>query len=173
MSVPLSTIKSALKIDFDDDDRELLRLREAAVSLIERRTQLALTPTTVPLYLKEFKDTLIPAHPFVSVSLIQYRDQLNDPQTMTAATDYWLDLTEGTMPVIRFLQVPVLYPGTMATVFYLCGYTALPNDLVHAIIALVGHWYNNPEAASPISLSTVPLSMGFILDNLSTRSNIR
>ena len=172
MSVPLSTIKSALKIDFDDDDRELLRLREAAVSLIERRTQLALTPTTVPLYLKEFKDSLIPAHPFVSVSLIQYRDQLNAPITMPI-TDYWLDFTEGTMPVLRFLQVPVIYSGTMVTVFYLCGYTALPNDLVHAIIALVGHWYNNPEAASPISLSTVPLSMGFILDNLSTRSNIR
>ena len=172
MSVPLSTIKSALKIDFDDDDKEILRLREAAVSLIERRTQLALTPQTVPLYLKEFADALIPAHPFVSVATILYRDQLNDPQTMPI-TDYWLDLTEGTMPVIRFLKVPVLYPGTMATVFYVCGYTALPNDLVHAIIALVGHWYNNPEAASPISLSTVPLSMGFILDNLSTRSNIR
>ena len=172
MSVPLSTIKSALKIDFDDDDRELLRLREAAVSLIERRTQLSLTPVTLPLYLKEFKDALIPAHPFVSVSLVQYRDQLNAPQTMPA-TDYWLDLTEGTMPVLRFLEVPVIYPGTMVTVFYLAGYTALPNDLVHAIIALVGHWYNNPEAASPISLSTVPLSMGFILDNLSTRSNIR
>jgi uncharacterized phiE125 gp8 family phage protein len=172
MSVPLSTIKSALKIDFDDDDNEILRLREAAVSLIERRTQLSLTPVTLPLYLKEFKDALIPAHPFVSVSLVQYRDQLNAPQTMPA-TDYWLDLTEGTMPVLRFLEVPVIYPGTMVTVFYLAGYTALPNDLVHAIIALVGHWYNNPEAASPISLSTVPLSMGFILDNLSTRSNIR
>lgn len=172
MSVPLSTIKSALKIDFDDDDRELLRLREAAVSLIERRTQLALTPTTVPLYLKEFTDALVPAHPFVSVSLIQYRDQLNVSTTMPI-TDYWLDFTEGTMPVLRFLEKPVIYPGTMVTVFYLCGYTALPNDLVHAIIALVGHWYNNPEAASPISLSTVPLSMGFILDNLSTRSNIR
>lgn len=172
MSVPLSTIKSALKIDFDDDDRELLRLREAAVSLIERRTQLALTPTTVALYLKEFTDALVPAHPFVSVSLIQYRNQLNASTTMPA-TDYWLDFTEGTMPVLRFLQVPVIYPGTMVTVFYVCGYTALPNDLVHAIIALVGHWYNNPEAASPISLSTVPLSMGFILDNLSTRSNIR
>jgi uncharacterized phiE125 gp8 family phage protein len=172
MSVPLSTIKSALKIDFDDDDRELLRLREAAVSLIERRTQLSLSPVTLPLYLKEFKDALIPGHPFVSVSLVQYRDQLNAPQTMPA-TDYWLDLTEGTMPVLRFLEVPVIYAGTMVTVFYLAGYTALPNDLVHAIIALVGHWYNNPEAASPISLSTVPLSMGFILDNLSTRSNIR
>ena len=172
MSVPLSTIKSALKIDFDDDDKDILRLREAAVSLIERRTQLSLTPVTLPLYLKEFKDGLIPAHPFGSVSLIQYRDQLNAPQTMPA-TDYWLDLTEGTMPVLRFLEVPVIYPGTMVTVFYVAGYTALPNDLVHAIIALVGHWYNNPEAASPISLSTVPLSMGFILDNLSTRSNIR
>jgi len=172
MSVPLSTIKSALKIDFDDDDKDILRLREAAVSLIERRTQLSLTPVTLPLYLKEFKDALIPAHPFGSVSLIQYRDQVNAPQTMPA-TDYWLDLTEGTMPVLRFLEVPVIYPGTMVTVFYVAGYTALPNDLVHAIIALVGHWYNNPEAASPISLSTVPLSMGFILDNLSTRSNIR
>ena len=89
------------------------------------------------------------------------------------ATDYWLDLTEGTMPVLRFLEVPVIYPGTMVTVFYLAGYTALPNDLVHAIIALVGHWYNNPEAAQPISLSTVPLGLEYILRSVSTTASFR
>ena len=44
MTVPLSTIKSALKIDYDDDDTDIVRLREAAISLVERRTQLLLSP---------------------------------------------------------------------------------------------------------------------------------
>ena len=172
MTVPLSTLKSALKVDYDDDDKDLVRLREAAMSLIERRTQLSLSPTTETLYLARFEKTLVPAVPFVSLASVQYRNEANVLTTMPA-TDYWIDRSEGSIPVLRFLQAPGIYEGTNITVTYTAGYSSLPNELVHAVIALVGHWYNNPEAAQPIGLSTVPLSLGYILDHLSTRSNLR
>jgi hypothetical protein len=41
------------------------------------------------------------------------------------------------------------------------------------MIALVGHWYNNPEAAQPIGLQTVPMSVEAILDMYSIRSQLR
>lgn len=172
MAVPLSTIKSALKIDYDDDDKDLLRLREAAVSLIERRTQLLLSPSSETLYLAKFTDTMIPSAPYVSFSKVTYTDQAGASVDLPG-TDYWIDLSQGSMPVLRFLQTPSFKDGTNIVVTYSAGYSVLPNELVHAVIALVGHWYNNPEAAQPIALSTVPVSLGYILDHLSTRSNIR
>lgn len=172
MTVPLSTIKSALKVDYDDDDKELVRLREAAISLIARRTQLILAPSSELLYLARWRDTMFPGYPFTSVTSVTYYDSGNVLTTMPAS-QYWVDRSDGQIPVIRFLETPGIYEGTNITVTYAAGYSVLPNELVHAVIALVGHWYNNPEAAQPVALSTVPLSLGYILDQLSTRSNIR
>lgn len=170
--VPLATIKSALRIDYTADDEELTRLRDAAVSFIERRTQLVLKPTPQTLYLAEFKDSLLPAHPYNSISSVTYYSSGNVLTTMPSA-DYWIDRTDGPMPIIRFLEKPTTYEGTAITVSYNAGYGALPSELVHAVIGLTGHWYNNPEAAQPIALATVPLGIHFILENLSTRSNVR
>jgi uncharacterized phiE125 gp8 family phage protein len=172
MTVPLSTIKSALKVDYDDDDKDLVRLREAAISLIERRAQIILGPSTETLYLARFEKTLIPAFPFVSLATVQYRNEANVLTTMPA-TDYWIDRSDGSIPVLRFIQQPGIYEGTNITVTYTAGYSVIPNEVVHAVIALVGHWYNNPEAAQPVALSTVPVSLGYILDHISTRSHIR
>jgi len=172
MTVPLSTIKSALKIDYADDDADLVRLREAAISLVERRTQLLLSPQTQTLYLASWTDTLVPAFPFSAVSSVSYRNSGNVATTMPS-TDYWIDLTQGPIPVLRFLQAPGLYDGTAITVTYTAGYSAVPNEITHVIIALVGAWYNNPEAFQPIGLTAVPLSVEYILANVSTRSNIR
>ena len=172
MTVPLSTIKSALKIDYDDDDTDIVRLREAAISLVERRTQLLLSPQTSTQYLAKFDDTMLSAYPYSSFTSVVYKDGTNTTTTMPA-TDYWVDLTDGPIPVLRFLDKPGIYEGTAITVTYSAGYSSVPNELTHAIIALVGGWYNNPESVQPISLQTVPLSVEYILSNISTRSNLR
>lgn len=170
MSVPLLTIKSALKIDYDEDDRELTRIREAATSLVERKTQIGLTVREHTLYLREFADTLIPVHPFVSVASVKYTT--SGVLTTVASTEYWIDRTEP-MPVLRFLSSFVPDRGTMVEVRYSAGYAEIPNELAHAIVSLVGHWYNNPEAASPIGLTTIPLGLEYILQHVSTGSMMR
>jgi uncharacterized phiE125 gp8 family phage protein len=172
MTVPLSTIKSALKIDYSDDDADLTRLREAAISLIERRTQLSLSPSAQTLYLAWWKDTLIPGYPFVSLTAVTYYNASNVLTTVPAG-DYWVDRTDGPMPIIRFLESPAIYEGTAISVNYTAGYSAVPNEIVHCVIALVGGWYSNPEAFQPVGLSPVPMSVEFILDQVAARSPIR
>ena len=172
MTVPLSTIKSALKIDFDDDDGDLTRLREAAISLIERRTQLVLTPQSLPLYLASWTDTMIPGYPFSTVTSVSYQNASNVTTTLDSSK-WWVDRTDGPMPIIRFLDSPVTYQGTAITVTYSAGYSTMPNEITHCVIALVGGWYNNPEAFQAIGLSTVPMSVEFILESISVRSMLR
>lgn len=172
MSVPLSTIKSALKIEYTDDDTELIRLREAAQSLVERRTGLSLTRRTSTMYLASFSDVILPECPFVSLTSVAYTDSSNAAQTMSAS-DYWIDRTLGPLPVLRFLKSYALYQGTAVIVTYETGYESLPGELTHAIIALVGAWYNNPEAIQPTMMSTVPVSLEYILEAMSVRSLIR
>ena len=172
MTVPLSTIKSALKIDYDDDDTDIVRLREAAISLVERRTQLLLSPQTSTLYIARFTDTLLPAYPYSSLTSVVYMDGSNVSTTMPA-TDYWIDKTQGPMFVLRFLEQPAIYEGTAITVTYAAGYATIPNEIVHAVIALTGAWYNNPEASQPISLAVVPFALEYIIEACSVRSGIR
>ena len=170
--VPLATIKSALRIDYTTDDEELTRLRDAAVAFVERRTQLVLRPAPQSLYLSKFRDALLPAHPFNSMDSVRYYNASNVLTTMPTA-DYWIDRTDGPIPTIRFLETPTIYEGTAITVSYNAGFGSLPQEIVHAVIGLTGHWYSNPEAAQPVALATVPMGIHFILENLSTRSNLR
>ena len=172
MTVPLSTIKSALRIDYDDDDLELVRLREAAISLLSRRTELLLYQQTATMYLADFSDTLLSSYPFTSLTSVVYKDGSNVTTTMPA-TDYWVDLTDGPIPVLRFLDKPGIYEGTAITVTYSAGYSSVPNELTHAVIALTGAWYNNPEASQPISLAVVPFALEYIIEACSVRSGIR
>jgi uncharacterized phiE125 gp8 family phage protein len=172
MSVPLSTIKSALKIDYDTDDIELVRWREAAQDLCARATGLSFVKSAQVLYLPYFKDSLLPAQPFGALTSVTYANSSNTITTM-AATEYWLDRTQGPVPMIRFLTSPAMYPGTAITVNYSAGYDMVPAEIVHCVIALVGGWYNNPEAFQPIGLSAVPMSVTYILETMSVRSMLR
>jgi uncharacterized phiE125 gp8 family phage protein len=172
MSIPLSTIKSALKIDYADDDTTLLLYREAAEELVERETGLYMTPLVRQLFLARFEDTAIPLLPFTSVTKVEYQNSAN-ANTLMPAADYWLDRSNGPAPVLKFLETPATYEGTNITVSVDCGYNAIPNALVHCIIALVGGWYNNPEAFQPVGLNAVPMSVDYILSSYRARSFIR
>jgi len=172
MSVPLSTIKAALKIEYDEDDLELIRLRETASSLIERETGLSMTPGKREMYLAGWTDTAVAFTPFTSVFAVIYVDSAGSNATMPS-TDYWVDYAQGPIPILRFLESPAIKEGTNITVTVTCGYETLPNELVHAIIALTGAWYNNPEAFQPIGLSMVPMSLQYIIESLRVRSYIR
>ena len=170
MTIPLATIKSALKVDYDDDDRDLTRLREAAMSLISRNTQLALTVESYLLYLTQWRDTVFPLAPFVSVTSVKYTT--GAVVTTMPTSSYWVERSDA-LPKLRFLDVPGIDVGTAIIVTYSAGYADLPPEVTHAVISLVGHWYNNPEAAQPISLSTVPLGLEYIMRSISTTASFR
>ena len=59
------------------------------------------------------------------------------------------------------------------TLTYTAGYSVIPNEVTMAALALIGYWYQNPNAADAVSISSAPLSLEYILDIISTRSMLR
>jgi uncharacterized phiE125 gp8 family phage protein len=172
MAVSLSTVKTALKIDYTDDDTELTRLIGVATSWVEYYTGIKLTQATRTMYLREFARTAFADYPYVSTTSVTYTDGSGATVTMTSGTDYWVDLS-GDIKAIEFLNKPSIKEGTLITVTYVAGYSTEPNEVVQAIISLVGLYYNNPEAAQPVGLTTVPLGGQFMLEHLRIRGTFR
>ena len=172
MAVTLATVKAALKIDYTDDDTELTRLIGVATSWVETYTGLSLTQSSRTMYLRDFKRTVFAVQPYVSLTSVTYTDANGGTVTMTSGTDYWVD-TSDVLAALEFIDNPSMKEGTLATVTYQGGYATEPNEVVQAIISLVGLYYNNPEAAQPVSLSVVPLGGQFMLEHLRVRGPFR
>jgi uncharacterized phiE125 gp8 family phage protein len=159
----VAQVKTALRIDYTEDDDEFQRLLDAAVAWVERYTGLKLSEETRTLRLKSYARNRLGNYPVAQVDSVTY---VSGGTTVTMpADDYWLDTTEA-IAAIEFLEEPQRDEGTMITVTYRSGYDGVPKEIVQAVIGIVGHWYNNPEAAQPIGLTEVPLGTRFLLDHL-------
>jgi len=170
--VPLNTIKSALKIDYTTDDADLLRLRDAVVALVETHTGLSLCPKTVTQYLGGFTRARIEHAPFISVDSVRYTSTAGTTVTMPT-TDWVLIRKELPTVYLDFTKQPTAKDGTEVEVNLSVGYSKVPADLEHAIIALVGTFYENPGSVQTIN-GGGPLPMGaeFILSNLRVRGSV-
>lgn len=159
----VAQIKTALRIDYTEDDAEIERLRDAAVAWVERYTGLKLEEETRTLRLKSWARNRLGNYPVVQVDSVTY--VRGGATVAMPEADYWLDTTES-IAAIEFLEEPERDSGTMITVTYRSGYDGVPKEIVQAIVGIVGHWYNNPEAAQPVGLTEVPLGTRFLLDHL-------
>jgi len=165
MTIALATIKAALKIDYNDDDTELERIRDAAVAWVEQYCGFALSSGTRTMYLTDWKDTVYAVQPWTATLFIAYNKPDGTGDTL-GASDYYNDRS-GPVTVLRFKEaVPPKQAESLAVVTYTAGYATEPNEVVQAVISLVGAWYNNPEAMQPIALATPPLGAQFMLEHL-------
>ena len=168
MTVTLTQIKSALKVDYTTDDAELTRIRDAVIDFIEDYCGVSILSQRVAQYIDSFETVRLTPTPIISIASVQYYNSTNTLTTMPS-TDYAMLRAKAPSIWLSFIEAPEIYQNTEIVVNMTVGYASLPRHIEQAIIAITGHWYNNPEAGAPITITTVPLSAQFILENIKVK----
>lgn len=158
----LAEAKAHCRVDVSDDDTLITALIEAARQTAETYTHRAIPAQTWDLKLDSFYDRdfyadgsiWLPKPPVSSVTSVTYLDGAGDSQTWTATTGWLSDLPTG--PWARRARIypaygvswPTTYRQTNAiAIRFVAGYTTVPEAIKAGMKLLIGHWYQNREAA--------------------------
>jgi uncharacterized phiE125 gp8 family phage protein len=171
LPIPLDVLRTRLKIEVEQDDVDLAVLCIAAGEMIERETGLGLQSLTRTEHRRKFERFIPRVQPMTSVSSVHYKNASN-VRTLLPATDWYLDESEPLLAV-EFDTSVVPLENTMVEVTYVAGFTVIPQALQQCIVALVGSWYNNPEALQVAQLAEVPLAYKAIIAQYSTQVAFR
>jgi uncharacterized phiE125 gp8 family phage protein len=147
-----------LTLDGDTTEDALISgLITAAREYCEGFTRRSMATQTIKAYADAFPcvDYIeLPRPPLQSVTSVKYKDSAGTETTMTATTDYLVDTDSDVgrivLPYGGTWPSATLYPMNPITVEYVAGYNAsnpIPETLKLAMLLLIGHWYNNREAA--------------------------
>ena len=153
MPIPLSLLKSHLRVDFADDDAILSLYLDGATAFMEGATRRLLSQQTRTIRLLNFEDVMLPFPPIVSVGSVTYKDEHGATQTLSASK-WVLDTTEA-MTYLRFLDdLPSLDEDVYdrVTVTFTCGWSTIPQDVVVAVLQLAaGSYLMRESVATPAS----------------------
>jgi len=178
--VTLAEIKLQLRLDSDDtSEDDLLNMYiDAATEKFEKETRRSLLTKTYTYTLDNFPDTTynnpyaeieLPYSPATAITSIYYKDY---DGTSTLYSSSYYTLNTGTEPstVSPATSWPTVgdYSGAV-TITYTAGYgpsaTNISDLAKHAIILLVGHWYENREASTGLRLNEVPMGYDALVTN--------
>lgn len=150
--VTLAEAKGQLRIDHSDDDIMIDRLIAASTTYLDGYAGIlgqALVTQTWELVLDAFPcgPIQIPLGPLQSVTSVKYDDTNGDEQTF-GPENYTVDTVSKPGWVV--LNSDASWPSTLdainaVRVRFVAGFTDVPQVLRHAILMLVGHFYENRE----------------------------
>ncbi|MBC3496169.1 head-tail connector protein [Pseudomonas sp. SWRI100] len=150
-AVSLEVAKKHLRIAPDDTDLddEVARIVRAATAWAERITQRSLCPQRWRLHLDGFPcgAVLIPRPPLQTVEAVSYTDAVGAVQTLDPA-GYVVNPFEilGRVSLAQGVRWPATRMQAMSVrIDFTAGYEAVPEDIVSAILLLVGHLDQNRE----------------------------
>jgi uncharacterized phiE125 gp8 family phage protein len=151
------------------EDTLLTNLIQAAREYCEGFQNRAYINQTWYLWLDEWPDYFdMPLPPLQSITSIKYYDTANAEGTVTA-TDYFVDTISNRVVLAYGHSWPstTLRAANGICVEYVCGYGAtsssVPMKVRHAMLLLIGYWYENREAGSEKPITTVPLAVDSLL----------
>lgn len=187
--VTLRQFKQHLRIEHDDEDEYLIALIGAGRHYAETRcdrcfidTQLEMQTDTfpaaieLPLPMPPFSRT--PGRQTIEVSYLNVemvRLKMDETQPAIGSNPGKFLAARDSTPAILTPAVNGYWPVTgpvrsAVTIRWWAGYgpdaTTVPKGVVHAIMMLAAHWYNNREAvtvAGGITATTVPMAVDELL----------
>lgn len=165
--ISLTEMKEHLRVVGNDDDTYIDGLTAAAVASLGHDGELgrAIITTTIDEALQfPTRDVYLSILPVASLVSVTYYDGDNAEQTATLA-DFTLYKSDD-WAFVRSDNWPSPYDRPDAiTIQYVAGQDrgSVPENIIHAIKLVVGHWYQNRENASDVKLTEIPLAAGHLL----------
>lgn len=163
-----SEAKAQATIDFTDDNALVTRLIAAARAHVEKYCGVRFASQTVSVSCDRFADMCrFPEAPATSITSIKYIDVDGAEQTLpTSVYELRADGFEPSVALKYGQAWPAMRPGSRITVVAVVGYTAAPDDVKHAMLLLMAHWYASREAVNIGTIvTTVPMGVDALLCN--------
>lgn len=175
--VTLAEVKAQLRIDYADEDAYLTGLIPAARELVEAMTGRRMITRTEKLLLDFFPPSdaiIIPVAPVSAVGAIVTKDE-DDAPTAFASSKYVLDTSGPVAKIVlkRGATWPVLAsnakPVNAIEIPFTSGYGSaalVPAKMKLAVKLLVGHFFENRENSTPLTIKEIPNGISSIVYQL-------
>jgi uncharacterized phiE125 gp8 family phage protein len=164
--ITLALAKQQCRVEDTTEDDLIGGYVAAARAHAEAYCNTPLVSRTITAKCDDFCDfAAFPLGPLASVISVSYVD--TDGANQTLATSVYEVRSDGldVSLVLKYNQVwPSIRYGSRITVTAVAGYTDVPDDIIHAILLLVAHWYQNREAVGD-GVSILPMGVDALLCN--------
>lgn len=177
LPVTLAEVKAALDISYTDKDDLIDGLIAAAVSHLDGWTGILGRALCEQMWRQDFDyfcwELRLPMFPVIEVDSVKYTDTNGVEQTVAEAN--YSVLTDGLGTFVRF-KTAFAFPVTKAfepaavRVEYFCGHedgdneNPVPQAIKQAIMLMVRHWFDNPNAAViGVTVAKLPFAVDALL----------
>lgn len=167
--VTLTQAKAHLRVDHSDHDTLIEALIKSARAHIESACAVRFAARTgVTFKCGDFADLArLPEAPVSSITSITYLDAAGASQTLaTSVYELRADGIEAGIVLKPSQTWPAIQSGSRITVTAAVGYSTAPEDIYHALLMLIGHWYMNASTvAVGESGMELPLTVNALISN--------
>ena len=161
----LDEFRDHVRVSDRDHDPALRRALYAAAVDIENKAGIRLRSSTLYDYFRGMPEPFrFSAGPVNSVSAVRNMTDAAD----VVATAYELDLVGG-WPTLRSLSGSAWNSTKTYRVTYAAGYASIPAPLQVVVFELAAMHFENREAATPVQMYALPLSINSILQGYGPR----
>lgn len=165
--VSLAEAKAQCRVDGSDEDDGIAGLIAAARAHVEDYTGTVTSSRTVAVKCDGFADfARFPVVPLASVSSISYVDAEGATQTLaTTVYEVRSDGLDASLALKSGQSWPSIQSGSRITVTAAVGASAVNDAIRHAMLLLIGFWFDHRSAASPTAIKEVPHAVDALLAN--------
>lgn len=169
--VTLAEAKAHCRVAHDDEDSLIEGYIAAASAMLDGFDGMigkAIAQQTVRVsFQRTIGDEIeLPVFPVQSLSSITYYDAANEQQTfdsanvrLVASEDYArINLVDGAAWPTLFERADAM------SINVVCGFATVPAPIKHAALLMIGHWYENREAASEKNMQPIALAVDALVN---------
>lgn len=165
----IEDLRAHLNVDGVDSDAVIMACQRAAVDMVERECGIQIGPgqyTLVTDFPQGRSDIVLPRPPLTAVSSVTYVAPDGTSLTLDPDVARVSTARPGRLALRPGRSWPETAGGGAVTIVYTAGNSLgqVPEALLHTIRLLTGHYFENREGTSTLTIKEVPLAVASILN---------